>query len=108
MNNEQKNICKKYNSAFKPVAKNAKVAVAMGTVGSQPVYGSRIDDGDEVEWYIYCGEYEDKDDFYEPICLDHLREILPQVEKYLALERGFNFIIDDKGYEDVWNESDAN
>lgn len=104
---EQKNICKKYNSDFTPLNEDAKIAVALSTVGSQPIYGSRIDDDDEVEWYIYCGEFEERDDFYEPISLNHLKEILPQVEQYLALDRGFNFIIDNKGYEDVWHESET-
>lgn len=108
MTDQQKKICKKYKSAFVPLAENAKIAVALDTIGSQPIYGSRIDDDDEVEWYIYCGEFEERDDFYEPICLDDLCKRLPQVEKYLALDCGFNFIIDDKGYEDVWHESEVN
>lgn len=32
----------------------------------------------------------------------HLQEILPQVLPYLALQENFTFVIDNEGYEDIY------
>ncbi|WP_455685330.1 immunity protein Imm33 domain-containing protein [Variovorax paradoxus] len=40
--------------------------------------------------------------------VEHISEILPIAQKYLALAPGFKFIIDENGYEDVWYEPESN
>lgn len=103
----QKAICQKYASGYKPLKENIEVALATSTIGQMPIYGSRIEaDDNGVEWYIYCGDFQDTEDFYEPVAADCLSDELPLIEKYLALEVGYNFIIDDKGYEDVWKSGE--
>ncbi|WP_304991354.1 immunity protein Imm33 domain-containing protein [Burkholderia plantarii] len=94
--------CEKYN--LPQVEPEAMVAIALETIGKNPTYGTRIilPEGGNVSWFFHCGEYSDKDDFYKPIHIEHLREILPSVLKYLRLPHGAKFIIDDNGFEDVW------
>lgn len=104
---QQQEICKKYQSKFEQLKENEMVAVALDTLGQMPIVGERIvlDEGETVSWFIYCGEYSDADDFYQPFHWYHLIEQLPEVLPYLGLEQGFRFIIDNKGYEDVWREN---
>ena len=68
-----------------------------------PIHGLRHPkEGDMTGWYIWTGEWSDNDDFFKPFCAEHLLQTRPQIVKYLGLDEGFRFIIDNKGYEDVW------
>jgi hypothetical protein len=58
--------------------------------------------GGNVSWFFHGGEYSDAPDFYQPVHVGHLKEILPSVIRYMRLPTGEKFIIDDQGYEDVW------
>ncbi|MGN6317354.1 immunity protein Imm33 domain-containing protein [Trinickia sp.] len=99
---QQQAICKKYG--LPEAEPEDMVGVAMATLGRMPVYGSRIalPAGGNVSWFFHCGEYSDAPDFYQPVHVEHLNEILPSVIKYLRLPTGAKFIIDDQGFEDVW------
>ncbi|WP_107928796.1 immunity protein Imm33 domain-containing protein [Neisseria animaloris] len=103
---KQKKICEKYGSEFVAINENDMVAIAIDSVGLQPISGRRevkvTNDLDEITWFIYCGEYSDADDFFSPIHVSHLKDMLPEVLPYLALSEGFGFVIDNDGYEDVW------
>lgn len=100
----QREVCERYGLHNEPA--EDMVAFATSTLGQMPVYGTRVerDAGDNISWYFHCGEYSDADDFYQPIHTEHLQQMLPLVIKYLALPPGTHFIIDDQGYEDVWQE----
>jgi len=103
---KQKVICAKYGSDFRPLSDNDMIAIAMDTIGKQPISGRRelrvTDNLDEITWFIYCGEYNSNDDFFQPLHVSHLKSLLPMVLPYLALMEGFGFVIDNEGYEDVW------
>jgi hypothetical protein len=104
---QQQAICEYNQSAFCPILPDDMVAVALQTLGKTPIYGVRVhkvNPSDNVEWFFYCGEFSEADDFYKPLHAQHLGEYLPMVEKYLALAPGYRFIIDADGYEDVWLE----
>lgn len=104
----QKNICRKYASDFSTPDPNLKIGIALETIGNQPTRGVRRQPSDGTAgWFIYCGEYSAEPDFYKPVHVAHVSEIIPQVLPYLALSPGFNFIIDNEGYEDVWHEGAA-
>jgi hypothetical protein len=45
-----------------------------------------------------------KDDFFKPLHVSHIPEWAPLVLKYLGLPPGYRFLIDEKGYEDVWED----
>ncbi|WP_197715406.1 hypothetical protein [Aquitalea magnusonii] len=106
MTKAQEVVCKKFNSPYLPIAGQEMVALAVQTIGKMPIYGVRVikEHPDDIEWFIHCGEFSGEDDFYKPIHASHLSEMLPAIEKYLALSQGFKFIIDDSGYEDVWQD----
>ncbi|PPJ22352.1 hypothetical protein C5E45_23535 [Nocardia nova] len=100
----QQSVCARYGLTGVPP--EPMVALAVETVGAMPIYGTRLElgDGDNVGWFLHCGEFSDATDFYGPVHTDHLKQLLPQVISYLRLPPGSRFIIDDRGYEDVWTE----
>uniref|UniRef100_UPI00406D35E3 immunity protein Imm33 domain-containing protein n=1 Tax=Acinetobacter sp. D009 TaxID=3138069 RepID=UPI00406D35E3 len=102
----QKCNCMKFNSKFVQPSKNEMVAVALDSLGKIPNTGIRnvLEEGENISWFFYCGEFSEDDDFFKPIHISHLENYLPEVIPYLALEEGFRFVIDKQGYEDVWKE----
>lgn len=101
-------VCKKYQSGFEQLKPDEIVAVALDTIGQMPIVGERIvlEKGENVSWFIHCGEHSAADDFYQPIHWHHLIEMLPEVLPYLGLEQGFRFIIDNESYEDIWKDNE--
>jgi len=68
-----------------------------------PINGLRhFHEGNTTGWYIWAGEFSDAPDFFKPMHLFHLQEYYPELLKYLGLPPGNRFLIDNKGYEDVW------
>ena len=79
------------------------MGLALGTLAASPIQGLRVPPTETTNgWYIWCGERSDADDFFQPLCFEHMAEYLPEVLPYLDLPPGYRFIIDNKGYEDVW------
>ncbi|MDR0238412.1 hypothetical protein [Acinetobacter sp.] len=109
LENLQKQICEKYASKYIPLNEMDMVAFAMQSLGQQPIYAVRIvpEKKDHISWFIHCGEYSSAPDFYQAIHVSHLQEYLPKILPYLALEQGFQVIIDEYGYEDVWSNPTA-
>lgn len=87
-----------------PPEPKSKLGIAIGTLSKRPVHGLRQPPNEDANgWYIWCGEYSESDDFFEPIHVEHVSEYLPQVEGYLSLPPGFRFLVDDdNNYADVW------
>jgi len=105
---EQTKICEKYQSAVVPCYENEIIALAVESIGKQPTYGTRIrpKSGEKVAWFFYSGENTQETDFFKPVHIHHVKELMPELEKYLCLDFGYKIIIDDRGYEDVWRESE--
>jgi hypothetical protein len=82
----------------------SKLGIALGTLGLTLINGLRLPfDGETCGWYLWCGGEPTKaEDFYSPLHVQHIDKYLPQARKYLALPPGYRFLIDDKGYQDVW------
>jgi hypothetical protein len=59
-------------------------------------------DAENVSWFIYGGELEEGEDFFDVISVKELEDVFPDAIPYLALEQGFRFMIDADDYEDVW------
>lgn len=79
------------------------IGLALQTLEQRPIHGLRHPIKDESNgWYIWCGDYSDAENFFQPLHVEHLSKKLPQVQKYLSLPPGFRFLIDDEGYEDIW------
>lgn len=98
----QKEICEKYNSEWAPINKKLQVGVSTNLI-SDPINGLRHpNDKGTTGWFIWTGEYSEAEDFFKPICAEHLLQIRPQIIKYLGLDIGYRFLADNNGYEDVW------
>ncbi|WP_445115933.1 immunity protein Imm33 domain-containing protein [Acinetobacter sp. WZC-1] len=100
---EQKLVCEEFDSAYIKVSEEDVIALATQTLTREPIVGLRkkpADDG--VAWFIYGGELEEGEDFFETMTVRELEKILPEVVPYLALEEGFRFMIDRDDYEDIW------
>ena len=98
----QKRICKKYNSDFTQIDEKLFVGIATD-LELEPINGLRHPEHGKMNgWYIWSGEWSNADDFFKPLCLEHLIEKKPDIIKYLGLDVGFRFLTDKKGYEDVW------
>ncbi len=99
-------MCVRYGAVFVPSELFLKSGIALETVGQQPIYGIRHPkEKGTTGWYIWAGEYSDADDFYDPLHTAHIEDYFPEVIPYLGLPPGWGFIIDHKGYEDVWYDS---
>jgi hypothetical protein len=101
----QNQKCKHFGSPAVYPEPHSRIGVALQTKGKQPINGMRAfpDDG-FAGWYIWAGDYSSDDDFFQPVHISHLPVIWPELLPYLALAPDYRFIMDDDGYEDVWNE----
>lgn len=104
----QKEVCLKYETNFYISESSLKLGISENvTQGILPVNGLRIKpEGDTVGWYIWAGEEMSQDpEFFRPLHVTHIKEIAPQIEKYLGLPPGWRFLIAEE-YEDVWFDSE--
>lgn len=104
---EQKAICQKFDASFVETSLNIKVGISRNVEdGVQPINGLRHPiEGDTSGWYIWAGEeIPNSPDFFEPLHVLHLEEWCPSVLKYLGLAPGWRFMIDNNGFEDVWED----
>lgn len=99
---KQKEICEKYSSNWKPINKTLNIGISEN-LDLQTLNGlrHRTKKG-EVCWFIWSGEYSEDDNFFQPICAEHLMQRKPKLIDYLGLDEGFRFLITENGYEDVW------
>ena len=101
----QKEICEKYNSEWKPINKKLKIGVSENLNANSIINGLRHSaEKGTTGWFIWSGEYSEDENFFKPICAEHLLQIEPKIIKYLGLEVGFRFLIDRNEYEDVWKD----
>jgi hypothetical protein len=98
----QKEICAIHNSQWKPINKKLRIGVS-ANLDKEPINGLRHpSEKGTTGWFIWTGDYSERDDFFQPMCAEHLLQIRPDIIKYLGLNIGFRFLKDNKGYEDVW------
>ena len=90
-----------------PPCPGTKVGIALGTLGNDPINGLRLKPEQGTNgWYFWCGiEMPRNDEAFSALHIEHIDEYLPQSAPYLALPPGYRFLIDAKGYEDVWFDS---
>jgi len=98
----QKVICTTNNSTWKPINKKLKIGVS-ADLDKDPINGLRHpSEKGTTGWFIWTGEYSEEDDFFKPICAEHLLQKRPDIIKYLGLDIGYRFLADRNGYEDIW------
>lgn len=72
-------------------------------MNTDPIHGLRHpEEKGTTGWYIWTGEYSESEDFFLPMCAEHLLQIRPELIKYFGLDVGYRFLIDKNGHEDVW------
>ena len=101
---EQKMICLKHGADFLPPDENSKLGISLNVRdGMEPVNGLRHpSQGNMCGWYIWAGEgFEERDDFFVPLHLTHVRDWHPGVLRFLALPPGWRFLFAGE-YEDIW------
>ncbi|PSR55817.1 hypothetical protein AHMF7605_21105 [Adhaeribacter arboris] len=99
---EQKEICKRYNSKWTPINNKLLIGVS-DNLTAEPIHGLRHpSDKGTTGWFIWTGDYSEADDFFKPMCAEHLLQIRPQIIKYLGLDIGFRFLADSNSFEDIW------
>lgn len=104
---DQMKICEKYNVEWLASPLDLKIGVSKNlTTGEMPINGLRHPpENGTAGWYIWAGKDFTNDlDFWQPMHIQHLVEKYPFILKYLGLPAGYRFQIDDKGYEDVWED----
>lgn len=100
-------ICQRFQVEPQAPVPGTRVGLATETLKKSPIHGLRVHPTSTTNgWYLWCGERSDSDDFFSPLCVEHLPDSLPEVLPYLALPPGYRFVIDKNGYEDVWYDSE--
>ena len=98
----QKEICVTNNSQWKPINKKLRVGVSTN-LDKDPINGLRHPgEKGTTGWFIWTGDYSEREDFFQPICAEHLLQKRPDIIKYLGLDVGYRFLSDKKGFEDIW------
>jgi len=83
---------------------NSIIGLAIENLDKGIIHGLRHNpESNSNGWFIWTGEYSEKEDFFKPICFEHLSTYLKiDLIQYLELPPGFRFLIDGNNYEDVW------
>ncbi|MGB1207094.1 MAG: immunity protein Imm33 domain-containing protein [Chitinophagales bacterium] len=104
---EQKQICQKYGAEYVESPLNEKVGISLEVLkGKVPIHGLRHSITESTTgWYIWAGEYSEKDDFFQPYCIKHLKKKCPWIMKYLGLAPSWRFLVT-PDYEDVWQDKE--
>ncbi|PZR22462.1 MAG: hypothetical protein DI535_26205 [Citrobacter freundii] len=101
----QQQLCEKYGADFLASPFDNIVGISLDSFKKfeMPVNGLRhpLEIPGYAEWYLWCGEYSDADDFFQPMHLHHLLQLCPKAIRYLGLAPGWRFLFDNV-YEDVW------
>jgi hypothetical protein len=98
----QKETCATHNSQWKPINKKLRVGVS-SNLYTDPINGLRHpSEKGTTGWFIWTGKYSERDDFFQPMCAEHLLQIRPDIIKYLGLDIGYRFLTDKNGYVDIW------
>ncbi len=103
---QQKRICNKYGAPFVECSEVLRVGIARNVkTGLIPINGMRSPvEGNMTGWFIWAGEvFSEDEDFFVPLCVEHLTEWCPAVLPYLGLAPGWRFLIAGE-YEDVWQD----
>lgn len=101
--NTQTSLCKRFGAECHPNQPHSKVGIALATLGQQPINGLRHSPQDGTTgWYVWGGEqFSSAADFFQPVHIEHLDEILPTIIPYIGLPAGWRFQVA-PGHEDVW------
>jgi len=103
---QQRAVCDLHGAEFSPPSPGSRVGIALQTLGTQPLNGMRINpEGGVCGWYLWAGgEPSDEDDFYQPMCVEHIADKCPAAMLFLALPPGWRFLTDGE-HVDIWYDA---
>jgi len=98
--NHQKKICKKFGLSYEPCDIEQYLYISESVKeGKFPIEWKRyIEEGDFCGWYIWSGEKLLDNESYTKVSLNNIDEYSKELIKFLWLERGTRFIIEDDDY----------
>ncbi len=102
---KQLKICMKYSQISDLVELDTLFALGKNFNPNVQINGLRHPRTETLNgWYIWSGEDFNPDDinFFQPSHAYHLLENASFVIPYLGLPAGNRFLVDSKGYEDIW------
>ena len=102
----QKATCQRFGAVFMSVAPREIVGIALPTLGLKPLNALRHPpEGSTCGWYIWGGgEFEESEDFFQPLHAGHLIHYCPELLPYLGLGPGWRVLLAPE-HEDVWFDS---
>lgn len=104
----QKALCERFGVEWHSSLPELKVGLSKNLLEPgfpMPLNGLRhLPEGDTSGWYIWSGEYSEDSNFFAPLHVSHIAKYVPAVLPYLGLPPCWRFQIDEKGYEDVWED----
>lgn len=102
----QKSVCESFGASPSPAEDWVNTGFAAQTRNQRPIHGLRHPvTGDTTGWYIWCGDWSNANDFFQPHHTIHVKEMLPEVTAFLALPPGYRFLIA-LDHQDVWFDED--
>jgi hypothetical protein len=102
---QQQVTCQQYGVVPFVTSDLLKVGISRNVYeGVMPLNGLRYAPiGDTSGWYLWAGEeLSQEDDFFVPLHIYHLYELVPSIVKYLLLPPSWRFLTVPQQYEDVW------
>jgi hypothetical protein len=102
--NTDETICRLYSENYSPVEDDQTVGISKINQKLYPINGERTKIiGIFSGWMIWFGsEIPQGKTNFESMCKVHLKNKIPLIIPYLSLPPGYRFMIDDKGFEDIW------
>jgi hypothetical protein len=104
---DQLAVCKRFRLTPDPPGHETKLGVARSVraLDIWPLHGLRHPPAKDTNgWYLWAGgEPRTDEHFFEPVHIEHLAELRPELAPYLALPPGWRFLIA-PGHEDVWQD----
>ena len=104
----QRELCIRQGKQWTPANKELKIGLADNVLSDkQPINGLRHrHENGTTGWYIWSGqEFSDEEEFFKPYCVKHLITLKPVIIKFLGLPPGHRFLIDNNGYQDIWEDT---
>ena len=103
----QRALCLKHGADFCPPSPGSKLGMARDAATNiQPLNGLRHQaQCDTSGWYIWRGEkMSQKEDYFQPLHMEHMVEECPEALKFLALPPGWRFLVSEN-HIDVWYDA---
>jgi hypothetical protein len=103
MDETQAALCERFGTECHWSQPHFKLGLALATLVQQPINGLRHPPTDDTTgWYVWGGEeLSPADDFFQPVHVAHLNDVLPAITPYLGLPPGWRFQVA-PGHEDAW------